>query len=382
MRDFQETFGMYGGYIDDTPKPYFGIREQWSLSPIQTFGKARADVTVSDHVIATPYWAYRFEQSPGESRSALIGPEYKFSWYCYCGLNRYSTVVGIVQPFFPESAVNKEVIGSEVKYTPKIGLNTIVNARASAIKKIESTTAGVNLGISIGEAGQTWKFIYESTEKAIKAAIALKKGNVSLALYHLGLKEKGGIASTYLAYQFGFKPLMNDVQNAVKATLDTLERKGEFTVKSTYVDRVQLLYNPLLQSHDLIEGCQVGYSVRIDNKQLAAAQAMGLTNPLALAWELFPLSFVVNWFLSVGDLLGALDAGLGLEITSGYETRFIRGTTTAYGNVAKNGVATGSYFFMERKPLTGIMNPGLALRANLSTGKLVSLAALARQIFK
>jgi len=33
----------------------------------------------------------------------------------------------------------------------------------------------------------------------------------------------------------------------------------------------------------------------------------GLTNPLALAWEVIPYSFVCDWWINVGDVLASLD---------------------------------------------------------------------------
>jgi len=40
---------------------------------------------------------------------------------------------------------------------------------------------------------------------------------------------------------------------------------------------------------------------------------LGITNPLLIGWELVPFSFVVDWFLPVGNWLESVDAMLGYE---------------------------------------------------------------------
>lgn len=43
---------------------------------------------------------------------------------------------------------------------------------------------------------------------------------------------------------------------------------------------------------------------------------LGLSNPLALAWELVPYSFVLDWLIPVGETLASLDALIGSQRTS------------------------------------------------------------------
>lgn len=50
---------------------------------------------------------------------------------------------------------------------------------------------------------------------------------------------------------------------------------------------------------------------------LQTLQQLGVTNPMNLLWELIPYSFVVDWFIPVGDYLSSLDRFLGKEFVSG-----------------------------------------------------------------
>lgn len=44
--------------------------------------------------------------------------------------------------------------------------------------------------------------------------------------------------------------------------------------------------------------------------------SFGITNPLELAWELIPYSFVIDWAFNVGNVLSGLDALIGVQLAS------------------------------------------------------------------
>lgn len=64
-----------------------------------------------------------------------------------------------------------------------------------------------------------------------------------------------------------------------------------------------------------------GAFVRLDmtpNVQfLSALGSLGLTNPLDVAWEVLPFSFVVDWFIPIGNWLNVLDAMHGYRFRAG-----------------------------------------------------------------
>jgi hypothetical protein len=59
---------------------------------------------------------------------------------------------------------------------------------------------------------------------------------------------------------------------------------------------------------------------RISNETLANASSIGILNPLQIAWELVPYSFVVDWFMPVGSFLETLTDTAGLTFVSGVRT--------------------------------------------------------------
>jgi hypothetical protein len=51
---------------------------------------------------------------------------------------------------------------------------------------------------------------------------------------------------------------------------------------------------------------------------------IGFNNPINLLWEIIPYSFVVDWFLPIGQYLEGLTNFQGLTFIDGCETRFTR----------------------------------------------------------
>lgn len=60
----------------------------------------------------------------------------------------------------------------------------------------------------------------------------------------------------------------------------------------------------------------------ITNPNLAMISQFGLANPLAIAWELVPFSFVLDWFVNVGDYLSSLTDFVGVELKNASTTTF------------------------------------------------------------
>jgi hypothetical protein len=63
---------------------------------------------------------------------------------------------------------------------------------------------------------------------------------------------------------------------------------------------------------------RTGGRVGIENLDLALASQLGVVNPASIAWELIPFSFIVDWFLNVGDFLNQFSDFLGLRIEDDY----------------------------------------------------------------
>ncbi|DAD51822.1 TPA_asm: maturation protein [ssRNA phage Gerhypos.3_9] len=156
-------------------------------------------------------------------------------------------------------------------------------------------------------------------------------------------------AQSWLEYQYGWKPLLRDVYEHAEA----LARIGVET--SQVVRRAKSrAYN--IRDHRWRDSYSVGqllmdnwirsekwaeYVVeyRIPDGALNVSNVFGLTNPLAIAWELVPFSFVVDWFYPIGSALEQLTATNGLVFHRGYNStrHVLTRSVSAVGSAAISG---------------------------------------------
>lgn len=126
-------------------------------------------------------------------------------------------------------------------------------------------------------------------------------------------------------------------------------------------------------------------------------QHFGALDPLGTAWELVTLSWAVDYFLNVSDMLQSLQAYFLLDERVGWTTRIVSGTATY-----TEGVALEEYTFeFEKGNVSAFIptvihenfeararvprvdfSPTLGSRVNLSLPKVLDLAAVVRNLYK
>jgi len=161
------------------------------------------------------------------------------------------------------------------------------------------------------------------------------KMNVRKLMYHV---RKGNVrkflANQWLQFWFGLKPLISDV----KGVFDVLAQLSRTPSICKGFGRSLQTTNGELSSHPIVGSYPwPGYVHRYE--QYATVQCgvyaeydslsrefnrLGLLNPPALAWELIPFSFVVDWFIPVGKTLEALSARVGLSFIGGFITQRVK----------------------------------------------------------
>lgn len=158
------------------------------------------------------------------------------------------------------------------------------------------------------------------------------------------------VADTWLEYSYGWKPLLKDVFDIAQATASTMidrqyvvryQTEKSRTEKSTteVADTISLHTESKKRS---VRYCAIGLNYMIPNGAISVSNAFGLTNPLNVAWEMLPFSFVVDWFLPVGTAIKGLTAFDGLAFHSGWKsTRHVwsvESSATLKSFVAAGGV--------------------------------------------
>ena len=230
--------------------------------------------------------------------------------------------------------------------------NKVISKLAAKIKSQK-----VNVGQIIGERRQTVSLVTSSARRLAEAIMAVKRGNFKAASRSLfGSGRRGdsaserrrrrnstdthggirgnvsGIPEQWLALQYGWKPLLSDIYGSCEelANLvtgsppvcsafasasmrldDVLVQKGS-TDGSRYPPKIELR-----RSGAHIHGSgYLQYGVSSEFGQTLSRT--GIINPYAVAWELLPYSFVVDWFLPVGNYLSSLDFETGLSFQRGW----------------------------------------------------------------
>lgn len=275
-----------------------------------------------------------------------------------------------------------------------------------------------NAAQAFAERRQTANLLVNSVNRFVTFAVLFRKGKFSEAnkilqgrkrlLYegtrgpvkfpkdYLKPPSHREFSNLWLEYSYGWRPLVSDVYGA--AELLAQAHTGSRPLKAVGYGEKRFVTSSQATSEGLTgkataEGVS---SVRarcffdISNAALDTLKSTGLSNPLLLAWELIPYSFVVDWFIPVGQYLSAVNATQGLQFKKGGYT--IKGVFDVYSaSTSNNSTWTlGSSFpcschlaQVVRIAYTSFPNaslPSVSLGLNLS--QVTSGLALLTQIFK
>nr|QLL27756.1 hypothetical protein [Erysiphales associated levi-like virus 1] len=239
------------------------------------------------------------------------------------------------------------------------------------------------------ELGKSLKMIADPSIRVLSALNAARRGRWSTIPHHLGMNPRDVLngkypANKWLEYQYGWKPLLGSIHSGYDR-LKASPRTGAMQVRrvirqSLRIDR---------DSGDVRVTCDVDLMVkciikfRVANPILDTLDGLGLINPLAIAWEAVPFSFVVDWFMPVGNVLSAATSTLGLKPIATITTkRVFAPVKVRHRWAARPGAATFDLFETYRsvKP-GGFPTPGLyTVDSPFSTSHVVSALSLLRQL--
>jgi hypothetical protein len=186
----------------------------------------------------------------------------------------------------------------------------------------EVSSARSQLGADFAERKQAINAITSHAGTLLKAARYLRKGYVLDFFKTLGIRKRtwrtasSDMGGVWLEYSYGWKPLVEDMHAAANVLqspfIDKVVRgraQGKLHAFTTYHDQYSTTYT----THDWVLRLQLQMKVSVSNWIAWRANELGLTNPLAIAWEVVPFSFVVDWFLPIGNYLQSLTDFVGLN---------------------------------------------------------------------
>lgn len=236
-----------------------------------------------------------------------------------------------------------------------------------SLRRLIDQTGGLNANLAqdVAQINQTTRLIATTAARLTNSVNALKRGNITGAVNALWDSKKprfrkgGGpaksksTANNWLEMQYGWKPLLMDVHGSMEslarfnlanslvqqvrssATLRDVYRGPTFGWDSTYTGQKSGEWEITTQST-----FKYGMRYRLASPLTAFLAQTGFTNPINLAWELLPYSFVVDWFLPIGPYLETLSAWDGLQFVDGYQVQFVK--QSAVCRLAFSGTPVGS----------------------------------------
>lgn len=160
------------------------------------------------------------------------------------------------------------------------------------------------------------------------------------------------LAENWLALQYGWKPLLQDVDGTMRTLANLIQQSSVTrTIASSGQDTVRTNRNIVWSSspvgvEDTISTTQVKFKLTygLASKLVSFLAQTGFTNPLNLAWEILPYSFVVDWFLPIGPYLSTLSAWDGMVFLKGSKTQFTKMDTFVKFSYAGPYVSSPGYF--------------------------------------
>lgn len=294
-------------------------------------------------------WSHSGSSANNQPHCAIaLGYNYQDKWTIYGDGYGWGTEVSSL-PGFPSQlesqAVNKALLKLK---NQKVDLSVAFGERKETAELLTSVAHRLADGFgSLRRKGsaafaralsdqQAFRGAAKAVDNARKARDVGKSYNIDRRTrQQIGRYGKEFI-NDFLQLQYGAKPLMQDSFGALDA-LNKRERDGKsyvITVKATAKQKSTKSWNKLFGPYspnvfypvqdEIDHFCLVRLDYYLENPFLASLSQLGITNPLATAYELTRFSFVLDWFLPVGDYLSAWDAAMPYSFKAGSITKSSR----------------------------------------------------------
>jgi hypothetical protein len=202
--------------------------------------------------------------------------------------------------------------------------NQAVTALYKKLRKVHSQFEG---GVFLGELHKTLNMI-------ARPALALRQGVLDylkrMPKRLRGVKKarlRETIAGTYLEVTFGWQPLLSDIRDGAIAlarlgyeipqerfrVIGSAEKQLQPLTRSTVIGSQTLHWDKLVLEKEVVRVIYYGaYSVKAQAymaspslQRVVDLSGFSLSNFVPTMWELIPKSFLVDYFVNIGDLLMA-----------------------------------------------------------------------------
>lgn len=228
-------------------------------------------------------------------------------------------------------------------------------------------------GVFLGEAKSSLAMIALRANQLYKIFKYAKNLNVKGIMHMLKTSKRPtsrikGANDLLLEYRFGWLPLVNDIHDACLALNSPNKARNSIITTSasntesyeTTERRTNYGVNEVSIHKELEQKVYLTYELKNPNGTLK--ERFGIDDPVKVAYELLPLSFVLDWFLPIGDFLTALNMSTNTVYLHGC---FVHKVTSVVTSTNKSN----SSF----KPLGTASSKGITFRRSIIANAPLSL---------
>jgi hypothetical protein len=239
------------------------------------------------------------------------------------------------------------------------GPSSLVHARNVAYERLKDAVYDqAGWGENLAQINKSRDLINRRATQLAKFVSAVRRGRFGEAARTLkvsfdpSIYKRGGMASTFLEYQYGIAPVVQDIQTSVNILTKTVfwhqRMKGRcrtgdsFKTLDTHVSGNWSYTYSAEGSYRITSTCYTG--IRVDNPNLFLANQLGVLDT-ALPWKLIPFSFVVDWFVNVEQVLSSMTDWYGCSLLHPHWTDFV--TMHDHFRDSQTNAITGEYVWSE-----------------------------------
>lgn len=238
------------------------------------------------------------------------------------------------------------------------------------------------LGAALAEWRQTLGLIESTALEARRNWLAFRRGRWAEMIstrINPGTRNQAHHLATsasdaWLTWWFGIAPILGDIANSCQV----LSRPLPSGVPVHGSDKVRV--DEVTGPHSRRKGTyfvKTGCRVRLSNPNLFLANQLGLINPVSVAWEITPFSFLADWCFDVSSFLNSFSDFVGVEVTMPYTSHLIKGEYSRFNAPGTYGTNSAKQVEFIRDNKLIRPRPNTEVRANLGSSLTRAASAVA-----